>query len=114
MPATPVTAKTMPGVYSTTGEVLTETACDPTNGNEVTGTDNMVLLVRNAGATPRLFEITSEPDPVTGRTGDASATIAAGELRVFRLQKQGWANASTGKIAFEGAHADLKVSIINI
>jgi len=112
MPATTIAAQTLPGAYSTTGLVVTETAADAANANDVVGADSMFLLVRNAGASGRAFTITSVADPITGRLGNASVTIAAGELRVFRLQKAGWANTSTGKIDFSGAHADLKFSLL--
>lgn len=113
MPPTTIVAQSVPGAYSATGLIVTETAADPVNGNDVLATDNLILTVRNAGASGRLFVITSVADSVTGRTGDISVTIAAGELRQFRLQRAGWANGSN-KIVFTGAHADLKLSVLNV
>lgn len=113
MPATTITAQTMPGVYSTTGLVITEVAADPSNSNDVVVTDGQIIVVRNAGASSRAFTMTSVADAITGRTGDVSVSIAAGEMRVFRIAKNGWANSSTGKVTFNGAHADLKFSVLN-
>lgn len=111
MPATSLTADSVPGRYSQTGQVLTETAIDVANGNEVLAADTLMIIVRNAGASSRTFTITSQPDPVTGRTGDVSQAIAAGEERLFCLTKSGWMGTN-GKVSFGGNHADLKVKLI--
>lgn len=111
MAATTLTAQTIPGAYSTTGLVVTQHDADAADGNDVAG-DDLFLLVRNSGATSHTFTITSVADPITGRTGDVDVTIAAGELRMFRLQKSGWANASTGKVEFGGSNAELKISVV--
>lgn len=113
MPPTTITAQSVPGAFSATGLIVTETAADVANGNDVLAADSLILAVRNAGASGQLFVITSVADSVTGRTGDISVTIAAGELRQFRLQRAGWANSS-GKIVFTGAHADLKLSVQSV
>lgn len=112
MAATTLTAQTIPGAYSTTGLVVTQHDADAADGNDVAGDDSLFILVRNSGASSRTFTITSQPDPITGRTGDIDVTIAAGELRMFRVQKSGWADPTTGKIDFAGAHAELKISVL--
>jgi len=113
MPPTTITAQAVPNAFSATGLTITESNADAANGNDVVAEDNLILLVRNAGADPRTFVITSVADAVTGRTGDISVTIAAGQFRSFRLQKFGWMN-SGGKIVFTGAHADLKLAVLRL
>ena len=113
MPPTTIVANSMPGSFSTTGQVLTATAIDVANGNDVLAAENLFLLVHNSGASSRTFTITSQPDAVTGRTGNVSVSIAAGEKLIFRLTKNGWANGD-GKVVFGGNHAELIVSIVKM
>ena len=110
MPPTLLATQTIPGAYSTTGLVLTANDADAVDGNEVAAEDSLFILVRNAGASARTFTITSQPDGVTGRLGNVSVSIAAGELRLFRLKKDGWAHPTTGRISLSGNHTDLKIS----
>ena len=112
MPPTILNAQTIPGPYSTTGLVLTLHDADAVDGNEVAAEDSLFILVHNAGASSRTFAVTSQPDPVTGRLGNISVAMAAGERRLFRLQKNGWAHPTTGRISFSGKHADLKISVL--
>lgn len=111
MPATTITAINLPGQYSAVGAAMTFTALDAVNGNDVVAVDNMTFIVRNSGASTRVFAITSQPDPTYGRTGHVSVSIAAGLFHVFNLGKNGWAD-SAGKINFLGAHADLLICIL--
>jgi hypothetical protein len=113
MAETPVTPNEAPGLYSTSGQVLTQTAIDVANGNAAEAGETTIILVRNTGASAHTFTITSQPDEFTGRTGDVSESIAAGELRAFRVPKNGWADGS-GNIIFGGNHAELVASVMTL
>ena len=113
--ATNINKQTAPGFWSTTGLVLTETAIDTGNGNETGSGSDILLLARNTHATNAYtFTITSQPDPVYGRSGNVNAvSLAAGELRLFRLTGPGWADAN-GKINFTAQNAAVKVSLVQL
>ena len=113
MPATTVTANTPPAFHDVDGVQLTENAIDTVNDNDVVGTGYLALIVRNAGASPQTFTVTSQPDDVFGRTGDISKAIPAGETHMFRIRAEGWADGN-GKVNFSGTSADLKVMVLNL
>jgi len=111
MPATNLAATTIPGQYSQTGTDISWVALDAVNGNSFTATENMLLLVWNSGGTGRNFQITSQPDPTYGREGDVNMTIPDGDIQLYNLTKNGWADAN-GKINISAAHADLKAILL--
>lgn len=91
MARTTITKTTAPGYWSTTGAAVTMTAADVTNGNQVEAAGEVLLIVRNSGGSAYTVSINSAPDPITGRTGHVSAqSLAAGEIRIFRLIPTGW------------------------
>ena len=113
MPATPITPVAASNAYSLTGYLLGLVNCDSANSNNFAIDDGGVLLyVVNPTGTDRTFGVTSQPDPVYGRTGNISVSVVANTTRVFRLTSSGWAD-SAGKITFNG-HADLKVAAVQM
>lgn len=112
MPATAIIAQELPGPYSQVGAELTWATIDHTNGNSVVASALQVLLVRNATGSSKTVTITSQPDPVYGRTGNANATLADGVTQIFQLTGQGWANSS-GNIEFTG-QSGLSIAVIKV
>lgn len=113
MPPTTIAAQAPLSPYNATGLIYTETAADAANGNDTVAADNLLLLVRNSGGTPRVLTIKSTPDANTQRLGDIVNTIAASQTRAFRLQRAGFATTS-GRIEFTGAHADLRFTVLQL
>jgi hypothetical protein len=117
MPTTAITVVDAgPHFYSQVGRTATEQAVDVANGNHIpyaSCTDDMLLTVRNAGGTPRALTITSIPLRYLARTGDVSLNVPANGTKQFRLKKEGWAHATNG-IVMTGAHADLKISVLDL
>lgn len=112
MPATAVAPQVLPGPHSQTGAALTWAVVDAVNGNSVVASPLLVLLVRNPTGASKTITVTSQPDPVYGRTGNASSSIAAGASRIFQLTSAGWVNTD-GLILFSG-DADLEVAILKV
>jgi hypothetical protein len=113
MPATALTPLEASNAYSTTGYLLSLVNCDSANSNEfATNGGTVLLIVQNPTGSDRSITVTSQPDPVYGRTADVSVSVVANTTRVIRLTKDGWAN-STGKITLNG-HADLKVAVVQL
>lgn len=114
MPTTALTVSALPGLYSTTGSVPTLNSSDAANGNHFDfGGDVMIVIVQNTGVGARTVTITSEPGPLTGRLGNVAAqSLAAGEIRVFRLARTGWANANN-QVAISGSHAEVKIAVLS-
>ena len=97
-----------------TGAVPTLTAADVANGNKFTTSNDVLLIIQNSGASTRTVTITSQPLTDFARTGDVTAlSIAAGQIRCFRLTKNGWANSSN-EIALSANHADIKFGILDL
>ena len=112
MPATVIAPQALPGPHSQTGAALTWTAVDAVNGNSVVASPLLVLLVRNPTGASKNLTVTSQPDPVYGRTGNATSSLSAGASRMFQLTSAGWAN-NDGVILFSG-DADLEVAILRV
>lgn len=102
-----------PSVASNGGGVaLTETAANATDKEQMRLTGREVLIARNSGAEARVVTITSVADPVTGRTGNITESVPAGEMYVLGpFSVQGF-RQTDGMIYFEAAHADVKWSAI--
>lgn len=94
---------------------LTTNATAPTvaaDGIDFVAQGNEVIFVINTGASAYTISIQSEPD-VLGRTAHmTNYSLAAGEIATFQLAKQGWANASTGKILITMSNVAVKVLVI--
>jgi hypothetical protein len=114
MPATALTIEDAPGKWSIVGEVLNFAAADVANGNSIAAGQDLLLVVYNAGGSSRTISITSQPVPPYNRTGDVTAlAIAAGEIRVFRLTKHGWADGDN-LISLSANHADIKFAVLDL
>lgn len=113
MATTALTIDVLPGLYSTTGQILDDQAPDVANGNhfDFSG-DVMYLIANNTGGSAYTITITSVAGPVSGRTGDVNAeSLAAGEIRIFRLARQGWANSS-GQVAVSVSNVAVQLSVL--
>lgn len=113
MAETAISVTTPPSRWSSTGSALTMTAVDNTNGNKFLASSSQILLVQNTSGGSLTFQLTSQPDSRTGRSGNVSQSLAAGEIRIFRLTEDGWANDSGYVLIPSGLNASLKVCIIN-
>lgn len=108
------TAVTLPSGYAIDGVNVPMTAADASNFEEVVHTGRQVLIYRNSGATGRLVTVSSVADPVTGRTGDFTDTVPAGEMHVSPMfPVDGW-RQTNGKLYFQAAHAEVLFSVITI
>lgn len=94
------------------GVALTETAANATDKEEMYLTGRELLIARNAGASARVVTINSVADPETGRTGDITESVPAGEMYVLGPFSMKGFKQSNGKINFEAAHSDIKWSAI--
>lgn len=117
MATTALTITDGPHPYSLYGKGIVPAASDASNGNHVVTARTKYLLVAayNAGATTRTITIASQPLPTFARSGDVNArNVTAGELRIFLLQYDGWANPADGKILITGSHAELKIAVFDL
>jgi hypothetical protein len=116
MPATALTQTSAPHKYSQTGAVVTMAAADVANGNKISdATRDMLVIARNSGASARTVTITSEPLSDFQRTGDVNAqSLAAGEIRIFRLTKNGWADETTNEILLSANHAEVLFGVVDL
>jgi hypothetical protein len=92
------------------------TAVDNANGNKFEASTDILLIVHNPTGGALTFNMTSQAisggGAGTGRTGNVSQSIAAGEIRVFRLTKNGWEDSSGNVLIPSGVSASLKVGIV--
>lgn len=101
-----------PARWSLTGIVVTMTAANTTDKNQFVCSGDDLLIVQNSGATPYTVTITSVADPRTGRVGDVTAlSLAAGEIRVFRLSAIGW-KQTDGYVYLEANNASVKFGVV--
>jgi hypothetical protein len=112
MPETAVAPQSLPSPHSQVGSSLTWTIVDSVNGNSVVASPLIVLIVRNPSGSSKSITVTSQPDPVYGRTGNVSTSIASGASKLFQLTSAGWANTD-GLILFTGG-VDLEVAILKV
>ena len=111
MARTDVTPVALAGVYPGELTDLTWVAADPTNGNAVTLMGDEILLVRNDDTAGQLVTVSSVPDSA-GRTGDVSATVAAGAYAVFGpVKATGW-RQSDGKLYVDVASASVYLAVL--
>lgn len=113
MAETSISLQTGPTEYSQTGLAVTMTAADVGNGNVFTFAGSRVLIIaQNTGGSSYTVTITSQADPVTGRTGHVSAqSLAAGEIRVFRIPSTGWADTSS-KVYISASNTAVKFGLV--
>lgn len=112
MPRTTINAQTQTR-YADDGLILTMTAADVANLNQTQHTGAEVLIVRNTGASPYNFTITSVPDEL-GRTEDVVDSIAASEIRFYGpIPVEGF-RQSDGMLYFQGANAALTIGIVRL
>jgi cytochrome c1 len=82
------------------------------DGIDFVAQGNEVIVVLNSGAAPYTFSIISEADAL-GRTGDLTTySLAAGEAASFQLPREGWADATTGKILITMENVAVKVLVL--
>ena len=95
---------------------MTMTAVDNVNGNKFTSANDAVVVVHNTSGGPLSFEMTSQPIAGTGvgsgRTGHVDQSLAAGEIRAFRVTKNGWEDGNSEVLIPTGLDAALKVGIL--
>jgi len=114
MAQTEISAQGAPGFWSTTGLALTFTAADVANGNKTAGTNDLVIVAKNTGASPHTVTITSVALDDYSRTGDVAAqSLAASEIRIFRLTKNGWAD-SNGDFLYAADHAEIEFAAVDL
>ena len=115
MPRTSLTSAVVvkPAPWSIVGTVVTMTAIDVGNGNNVTCSGNDLLVFQNSGGSPYTITINSVADP-QGRTGDVTTlSMAAGEIRIFNPVARGWQQAD-GTLWFTASNALVKVGIVRM
>lgn len=114
MPRTAIAHQDLPSYYSQTGLALTFTAADVVNKNETTSAAQLLIIAKNThGANAYAVTVTSTADNRTGRSGDATASLAAGETRIFPVSKNGW-EQSGEVIHFEGANAAIEFAVVKL
>lgn len=112
MAATTLTKTVSPGKYSQTGTAVTMAGADVGNGNDFAQDRDVLVIAQNTGGSPYTVTITSQADPQYGRTGDVNAqSLAAGEIRIFRLTGPGWAD-SNGKINISATNAAVQFGVV--
>jgi hypothetical protein len=90
------------------------TAVDAANGNYWAANLDDLLIVQNTDASPRSIQVTSQPQAETGRTGHVNQSLAAGEIRVFRFARDGWATSDNKILLPTGMNANLKCGIVKL
>lgn len=115
MAETVLNTTTAPGKWSTTGIALTLATLDNTNGNKFTSANDALLIVQNPTGGSLTMTVTSQPitgsQAGSGRSGNISQSLAAGEIRIFRLTKNGWESGGFVLIP-SGLSASLKAGIV--
>lgn len=114
MAETAVSAVASPSRWSTSGTALTMTAVDNANGNKFASTIDQILIVQNTSGGALTFQMTSQALPPSNRTGHVSQSLAAGEIRVFRLSPDGWKDTNGFVLIPTGLNAALKVAIVDL
>lgn len=117
MAETAVTPVSAPGKWSQTGTALTMTAVDNTNGNKFVAGADQLLIVQNTSGGALTYQMTSQAITGSigaGRTGNVSQSLAAAEIRVFRLTTNGWADSNGNVLIPTGLNAALKIAIVNL
>ncbi len=112
-PETEIEINTPASTWSQEGVVLEWQHLDPAYGNKFTFSAGALLVVGNDGGTgPLNFQVTSQPDPATGRTGDINVDVEANEFRCFRFTSRGWTDELGYVLIPPGLSENLIVAII--
>lgn len=114
MPETALAKVNAPTFWSTTGQVVTMSTLDNVNGNSIVSEADALLIVQNPTGGALTFTVTSQPISSSGRSQNISQSIAAGEIRIFRLTKDGWENASGLILTPTGLSASLKCGVVKL
>jgi len=113
MPTTAIAVQSMPSPWSQTGTALTMTAADVANGNHFVLTNTTIVTAQNTGGSAYTVTIDSIADAKYGRSGSVTAqSLAAGEIRSFRIVADGWANTSTGYVTLSASNAAVKFGLM--
>lgn len=105
-----LTKTVAPGRWSTTGTAVTMTAGSVVADDWPADRDQLIIAY-NSGASPYYVTITSQADKY-GRTGHVTQqSLAAGEIRIFRLTNDGWADSS-GNVNVVVENASVKWGIV--
>lgn len=114
MPATTLSQQDGPSPYSTLGRVVTMNASDASNGNDFVASRDQIIIARNTNAGAQTITITPQAVERYGTLRGVSAvSLAAGEIRLFRLADIGWKDAN-GKINLTTSHADVLLGIVDL
>lgn len=113
MARTTLTPITAPGPFAALASVLALTTCDAANGNQFKATGREMLLAYNpAGSPSAVVTVTSRA--LSGRTGNAVATIAAGAYALFQMfPTDGWMQ-SDGYIYVDSSDAAVKLAVVKL
>ena len=114
--ATDLTMTTAEGFWDQQGIVVTMQALDNTNGNQFVAQNDALAIVQNTDSVSRSVQFTSQSDADAGRTGgtNINQVLAAGEIRVFRFTKSGWADSNGNVQLPSGQNANLKAGIVKL
>lgn len=112
MAETALTKTTLTGKWSDTGVAVTMAAVDNVNGNSFAAAVDAMVIVHNTAGVAKTFQLTSQPLSPSNRSGDVSQSLAAGEIRVFRVTKDGWQDANGNVLLPTGLDAALEVGIV--
>lgn len=114
MARTALVKTTAPGFWSTIGAALTKAAGDVANGNYFEISGECLLIAWNNSASPYTITITSVADPTYGRSGNVTAqSLAADEIRIFRLVPNGWAQPN-GQVYVDVSNAAITMGVIQL
>jgi len=102
------------GFWSQTGAEVAMESLDNTNGNKFIVDNNTFVIVQNTDAGSQSIQFTSQPDAETGRTGNINQLLAAGEIRVFRFTRRGWADSTSYVLMPSGQSVNIKAGVIRL
>lgn len=112
MPRTSLPVLQSGGAFDSDGSDLTFTAADVVNGNQFAPTGREIVIARNTGGSGYLVTLVSVADPVTGRVGNVTKTVAAGAFAFFEVNNlQGWQQAD-GNVYLDAANAAVTFAVI--
>lgn len=98
------------------GAAVMMAAADNVNGNKFTAYNDYLAIVRNSSGGALTMQMTSSAiagvGAGSGRTGNVSISMAAGEIRVFRGTKNGWQDANGQVLIPTGLNAALLIGIV--
>jgi len=103
---------TKTNVYTAGAAVLTMTAADVTNFEQVTHAGKVVVIAHNTGASAYTVTVESVVDAL-GRTGDITTySMAAGAYAAFGpFDLEGW-KQTDGKLYFKASNVAVKFGVI--